>query len=124
MPVATAGMETTRETTEITGILDISKTISLKIKDLRTNSDRILNNISCNELPSCSTPKSNQFAAESNYLNCNHKNACSTVSEGTNTKITVSDVHDVPQHNGLNNMLTNCSMLNTCCEFLKFKHFH
>ena len=70
MPVATAAIETT----ETTGIFDISEIISIKIKELRTNSDSIVNNISCNEPPNCSTRKSNRFAIESNSLNCN-KNA-------------------------------------------------
>ena len=107
MQVTTAAMETTLETT---GIFYISEIISLKIKELGTNSDSIPNNISCNELPNCSTPKSNRSAVESNSLNCNHKNAHLTVLEGSNTKI---NVPEVPQHNVLNNMLTNCSLLNT-----------
>ena len=110
MQVTTAAMETTGETTETTGIFDISKIISIKIKELRFNSDSIPNNISCNELPNSSTPKSNRFSVESNSINCNHKNAYSTVLEGSNTKI---NVPDVPQENVLNNMLTNCSLLNT-----------
>ena len=81
MPVTTAALETTGETTiettETTGVFDISKIISIKIKELRTNSDSIPNNISCNELPNCSTPKSNRFAVESNSLNCNFKNSTS-----------------------------------------------
>ena len=113
MPVATAAIETTGETTETTGIFDISEIISIKIKGLRTNSDSIVNNISCNEPPNCSTPKSTRFAVESNSLNCNHKNAHLTVLDGSNTKINVPDVQDVPEDNLLNNMLTNCSLLNT-----------
>ena len=62
MQVTTAAMETTGETTETTGSFDISKIISIKSKELRTNSDRIANNISYNELPNCSTLKSNRFA--------------------------------------------------------------
>ena len=108
--MTTAAMETTGETTVTTGIFDISKIISIQIKELRTNSDSIRNSISCNEMPNCSTPKSNRFAVESNSLNCNHKNAYLTVLEGSNTKINVTDV---PQHNVLNNMLTNCSLLST-----------
>ena len=117
MPVATAGTETTGETTETTGIFDISKIICRKIKELRTNSDSIVNNVSCNVPPNCSTPKLNLFAVESNSLNCNHKNAYLTVLEGSNTKINVpdvkinvTDVQDVPEDNVLNNMLTNCSL--------------
>ena len=110
MPVATAVIETTGETTETTCIFDISEIISIKIKELRTNSDSIVNNISCNEPPNCFTPKSNRFAVESNSLNCNHK---LTVLEGSNTKINVPDVQDVPEDNVLNNMSTNCSLLNT-----------
>ena len=109
LPVATAA----RETTEATSIFGISKIISIKIKELRTNCDGIPNNISCNELPNYSTPKSNRFAVESNSLNCNHKNAYVTVSDCLNTKIIVPDVQDVPKQKVLNNMLTNCSMLNT-----------
>ena len=74
---------------------------------------RIQNNISCNMLPNCSTPNSNRFAEESNPLNCNYKNAYFTVSEGSDIKITVPEVQNVPEHNVLDNMLTNCSMLNT-----------
>ena len=67
----------------------------------------------CSHIPDCITvPKSNRFAVESSYLNCNHKNAHLTVLEGSNTKINVKDVHDVPE-DILNNMLTNCSLLNT-----------
>ena len=58
MQVTTAAMETT----ETTGIFDISKIISIKIKELRSNSDSIPNNISCNELPNSSTPKSKVFS--------------------------------------------------------------
>ena len=36
-----------------------------------------------------------------------------TVLDGSNTKINVGDVQDVPEDNVLNNMLTNCSLLNT-----------
>ena len=72
MQVTTAAMKTTGETT---GIFNISKIISIKIKELRTNSHTIPNNISCNELPNYSTPKSNGFAVESNSLNWDHKNA-------------------------------------------------
>ena len=42
MQVTTAAMETTGETT---GIFDISKIIFIKIKELRTNSDSIPNQI-------------------------------------------------------------------------------
>ena len=98
------------QTTETTGVFDISKIISIQIKEVRTNSDSIPNNISCNELPNSSTPKSNRFSVESNSINCNHKNAYLTVLEGSNSII---NVPDVPQHNVLNNMLTNCSLLNT-----------
>ena len=113
MPVTTAAIEATGETTETTGIFDISEIISIKIKEFRTNSDSIPNNISCNEPPNCSTSKSNRFAVESNSLNCNHKNAHLTVLDGSNTKINVPDVQDVPEDNELNNMLTNRSLLNT-----------
>ena len=105
IPGATATTETTGETT---GNFDVSKIISIKIQELRINSDSINNNISCNELPNCSTPKSNRFAVESNSLNCNHNNAHLTVLEGSNTKI---NAPVVPQHNVLNNMLSNCSLL-------------
>ena len=44
--------------------------ISIKIKELRTNSDSIPNNISCNELPNSSTLKS--------YMLC-QDNECSLV---------------------------------------------
>ena len=73
--VMPAAMEILGETTETTGIFDISKMISIKIKELRTNSDTIPNNISCNELLNRSTLKSNRFSIESNSINCNHKNA-------------------------------------------------
>ena len=100
MPVATAAIETT----ETTGIFHISEIISIKIKELRTNSDSIVNNISCNEPPNCSTPKSNWLAVESNSLNCNHKNAHLTMLEGLHIKINVpdvQDVQDVPEDNVL-----------------------
>ena len=124
MPVATAAIETTGGTTETTGIFDISEIISIKTKELRTNSDSIPNNISCNEPPNCSTPKSNRFAVEYNSLNCNHKNAHLTVLEGSNTKINVPDVQDVLEDNVLNNMLTKCSLLNEVPNRYFYYSFH
>ena len=58
MAVTTTATGTTGETT---GIFYISKIISIKIKELRTNSDSLPNNISYTELPNCSTPKSKGF---------------------------------------------------------------
>ena len=109
MPVTAGVKETTGETRATTGIFYISEIISIKIKELKTKSGSIHNNISCNEPPNCSTPKSNRFAE--NLIT--YKNEYFTVSEGLNTTINVPEVRDVPQHNVLNNMLTNCSMLYT-----------
>ena len=55
-------------------VLIFVKLFTWKLKNWELILIAFPNNISCNELPMCSTPKSNQFAVESNSLNCNHNN--------------------------------------------------
>ena len=77
MQVTTAAMETTGETT---GIFDISKIISIKIKELRTNSD----SISCKPVNGVEMFILKQLEAiqknVDSIMNCKYKN---TTSENT-----------------------------------------